>query len=93
MNVNRLGFYKNDGYWETEPLECAGGDVRLRVHKSGPYPVEVMVSIDGDEVFLRHDDFGFDERMCEVTLEGVMPGQYIKLRSRSEFELVKYLQL
>lgn len=93
MSVLNLEFKHTGCYWETEPLECAGGDIRLRVHKNGPYPVDIMVSIDGKEEYLRHDDFGFDENMCEITLEGVMPGQFLKFRSRSEFLLVKYLEM
>lgn len=93
MSVSKLNYAQNGAYWETEPLKCLGGDVRLRVHKNGPYPVDLLVSIDGEEEYLRHDDFGFDERMCEITLEGVMPGQFLKLRSRSEFLLVKYLEM
>lgn len=93
MAVSELKFNKNGSFWQTEPLCCKGGDIRLRVHKNGPYPVDIMVSIDNREEYLRHDDFGFDERMCEVTLEGVMPEQYISLRSRSEFTLVKYMEI
>lgn len=93
MSVSKLNYTQNGSYWETEPLKCLGGDVRLRVHKNGPYPVDLLVSIDGEEEYLRHDDFGFDERMCEITLEGVIPGQFLKLRSRSEFSLVKYLEI
>ena len=93
MAVNNLNYFEGAGCWESEPLVCYGGDVRLRVHKKGPYPVDVMVSIDGDEEFLRHDDFGYDELMSEVTIEGAMPGQYIKLRSKSAFSLIKYIQM
>ena len=93
MAARILDYYENAGYWESEPLVCNGGDIRLRVHKAGPYPVDVMVSIDGNEEYLRHDDFGYDELMCEVTVEGAMPGQYIKLRSRSAFSLIKYIQM
>ncbi|MBR5893516.1 MAG: hypothetical protein IKZ37_07775 [Bacteroidaceae bacterium] len=93
MATKILDYYENAGYWESEPLVCNGGDIRLRVHKAGPYPVDVMVSIDGNEEYLRHDDFGYDELMCEVTVEGAMPGQYIKLRSRSAFSLIKYIQM
>ena len=92
MATKILDYYENAGCWESEPLLCNGGDIRLRVHKAGPYPVDVMVSIDGDEEYLRHDDFGYDELMCEVTIEGAMPGQFIKLRSRSAFSLIKYKQ-
>ena len=92
MAARILNYNENEGCWESDPLECTGGDVRLRVHKAGPYPVDVMVSIDGDEEYLRHDDFGYDELMCEVTIEGAMPGQFIKLRSRSAFSLIKYIQ-
>ncbi|MBR5334750.1 MAG: hypothetical protein IKV23_00585 [Bacteroidaceae bacterium] len=93
MAARILNYNENAGCWESDPLECKGGDVRLRVHKAGPYPVDVMVSIDGDEEYLRHDDFGYDELMCEVTIEGAMPGQFIKLRSRSAFSLIKYIQV
>ena len=93
MATKILDYYENAGYWESEPLVCNGGDIRLRVHKAGPYPVDVMVSIDGNEEYLRHDDFGYDELMCEVTVEGAMLGQYIKLRSRSAFSLIKYIQM
>ncbi len=93
MAASKLSFSYNGNFWETEPLKCAGGDIRLRVHKSGFFPVEIMVSIDGEEEYLLHDNFGFDERMSEVTLEGVMPGQFVKLRSRSELTLVKYIEL
>ncbi len=93
MAASKLNFLHNGNLWETEPLQCAGGDIRLRVHKSGPFPVEILVSIDGEEEYILQDYFGFDERMCEVTLEGVMSGQFVKLRSRSEFTLVKYIEL
>ena len=93
MAVNNLNYYENEGSWISEPLLCKGGDVRLRVHKKGPYPVDVMVSIDGNEYYLHHDVFGYDELMSEVTIEGAMPGQYIKLRSRSAFSLIKYIQV
>lgn len=93
MAVNNLNYYENQGYWVSEPLVCKGGDIRLRVHKKGPYPVDVLVSIDGNEEYLHHDDFGYDELMSEVTIEGAMPGQYIRLRSKSAFSLIKYLQV
>ena len=93
MAVNILNFYENNGCWESAPIECSGGDVRLRVNKKGPYPVELLVSIDGEEEYLSHDDFGYDELMCEVTIEGAMPGQFIKLRSRSAFSLIKFIQM
>lgn len=66
--------------------------MRIRVHKKGPYPVNVLVSIDGEEEFLKYDDFGLDSLKSEVTLEGVMKGQFIKLSSRSEFVLIKYME-
>ena len=72
---------------------CRGGDIRLRVHKCGPYPVNVMVSIDGDEEYLKYDDFGLDELKCEVTIEGAMRGQRIRLASRSEFTLLKCMEM
>ncbi|MBR2637482.1 MAG: hypothetical protein IKD40_01380 [Bacteroidaceae bacterium] len=93
MSIIKLECFNNGGLWETAPHCCNGGDIRIRVHKNGPYPVNVMVSIDGVEEYLHHDDFGFDEQRCEVTLEGTMPGQYIKLSSKSELLLVKYLIL
>lgn len=93
MAVLNIAFSKNGSFWETAPLKCSGGDVRVRIHKLERYPIDVMVSIDGSEEYLRHDDFGFDELKCEVTLEGVMPGQFVKLRSRSEFTLVKYMEV
>lgn len=93
MAISNLSFIKNGDWWETVSHRCSGGDLRIRVHKNGAYPVNIMVSIDGVEEFLRHDDFGFDERMCEVTLAGVMPGQFVKLVSRSEFTLVKILEI
>lgn len=93
MNVAILDFFFNGNCWESEPLECEGGDIRVRVHKSGPFPVDVMVSIDGEEEYLFQDHFGFDECKSEVTIEGVMPGQFIKLCSRSEFTLIKYREM
>lgn len=92
MAVKCLNFFFNGSCWETEPLECEGGDVRLRVHKKGPYPVNLLVSIDGEEEYIKYDDFGLDYPKCEVTLEGVMQGQCVKLLSRSEFTLVKYME-
>lgn len=92
MSVINLS-YTNDGeIWETVPIKSIGGDIRIRVHKCGPYPVEVLVSIDGVEEYLFHDDFGMNEEKCEVTLGGVMSRLYIKLRSRSEFTLVKIME-
>lgn len=92
MSADSLGFSIKNGYWESEPLCCSGGDVRLRVHKKGPFPVNVLVSIDGEEDYIKYDDFGFDSPKCEVTLEGVMRGQFVKISSRSEFTLVKYME-
>lgn len=92
MAVQSLNFFLNGCYWETEPLQCAGGDVRVRIHKKGPYPVNLFVSIDGVEEYVKYDDFGFDAPKCEVTLEGVMRGQFLKFSSRSEFTLVKYME-
>ena len=92
MAVVDISFAENNGVWETVPIKSLGGDIRVRVHKSGPYPVEVFVSIDGVEEYLFHDDFGIDEEKCEITLLGVMSGLYIKLRCRSEFKLVKILE-
>jgi hypothetical protein len=93
MAVINLNIIKSGLMWETQPLCCSGGDVRIRVHKNGPYPVNVMVSIDGNEEYLHHDDFGFDEPKCEVTLEGTMPGQFVKFTSRCELQLVKCIIL
>lgn len=92
MEVVNISFGKNGSVWETVPIKSIGGDIRVRIHKAGPYPVEVFVSIDGVEEYLFHDDFGLDEKKCEITLLGVMAGQHIKLRCRSEFELVKILE-
>lgn len=92
MAATKLSFFNNGNCWESEPLRASGGDMRLRVHKTGGFPVDIMVSIDGEEEYLLHDSFGFDERRCEITLEGIMPGQFLKLRSRSEFMLVKYIE-
>ena len=93
MGIKRLSFANNGDTWESAPIECAGGDIRLRVHKRGPYPVDVLVSLDGVEEYIKYDDFGLDELRCEITIEGPMPGQHIKLASRSEFTLLKYLEL
>lgn len=92
MSVITLSFAKNGEMWETAPIVSQGGDIRVRIHKSGPYPVEVRVSIDGVEEYLFHDDFGLDEDKCEITFLGVMSGQHIKLCSRSEFTLVKIME-
>lgn len=93
MALRILSFYKNGDVWESDPLKCRGGDVRVRVHKKGPYPVDVLVSIDGEEDYIKYDDFGFDELRCEVTLEGAMRGQYVKFSTRSEPLLLKCLEL
>lgn len=82
----------NGGVWETLPLRCSGGDVRVRIHKKGPFPVNLLVSIDGEEEYIKYDDFGLDTPKCEVTLEGVIAGQCVKFSSRSELSLVKYLE-
>lgn len=92
MVAKSISFAKNGDRWESVPIECRGGDVRLRVHKCGPYPVDVYVSIDGSEEYIKYDDFGLDELRSEVTLEGVMRGQHVKFASRSEFTLIKYLE-
>ncbi|MBE6308366.1 MAG: hypothetical protein E7087_03565 [Bacteroidales bacterium] len=92
MGANRMKFFPNGNYWETAPLQCAGGDVRVRIHKKGPYPVDLLVSIDGEEEYIKYDDFGLDELKSEITLEGTMEGQCVKFRSRSEFTLVKYME-
>ncbi len=93
MAVKNLAITKIGNQWETQPLQCVGGDVRVRIHKEGLFPVELMVSIDGEEEYLRHDDFGFDEYKCEITIEGAIPEQYVKFRSRSELTLVKILEM
>ena len=92
MAVVNISFARNGEVWETVPIKSLGGDIRVRVHKAGPYPVEVFASIDGVEEYLFHDDFGTDEEKCEITLLGVLSGLYIKLRCRSELELVKILE-
>ena len=92
MAVINLAYEKRGNVWETEPIVSRGGDIRVRVHKSGAYPIEVLVSIDGEEEYLFHDDFGLDEDRCEVTLLGVMAGQHIKLSCRSELTLVKIME-
>lgn len=92
MSVVNLSFSRNGNSWETTPLKCSGGDIRVRVHKAGPYPVEVLVSIDGEEEYLFHDDFALDEEKSEITLMGVISGLYIKLRSDSELLLVKIIE-
>lgn len=93
MAVSKLNYSFNGECWESEPLECEGGDIRVRVHKNGPFPVDVMVSIDDEEEYIFQDHFGLDECKSEITIEGVIPGQFIKLCSRSEFTLIKYLEM
>lgn len=93
MALMNLAFVKCGDVWESEPLRCRGGDVRVRVHKKGPYPVDVLVSIDGVEEYIKHDDFGFDELKCEITMEGALRGQYVKFSTRSEPLLFKCLEL
>ncbi len=93
MSVKSIGFIKVADVWESYPIMCKGGDVRVRVHKRGPYPVDVLVSIDGVEEYIKYDDFGFDRQKCEITLEGAMRGQFVKFASRSEFTLIKYLEI
>ena len=44
MSVKSIAFEKCGDVWESLPLVCRGGDMRLRVHKKGPYPVDVLVS-------------------------------------------------
>lgn len=92
MAAKTLFFSLDRNFWESAPLCCSGGDVRVRVHKKGPYPVDVLVSIDGVEEYIKYDDFGLDELKSEVTLEGAMKGQFVKFRSRSEFTLIKYME-
>ncbi len=93
MVVKKLEVVKNGYLWESQPVQCVGGDIRVRLHKEGLYPVDILVSIDGEEEYLRHDDFGLDEYKCEITIEGVLPGQFIKFASRSEISLLKILEL
>lgn len=93
MVVKSISFAKNSDMWESIPVVCRGGDMRLRVHKCGPYPVNVMVSIDGTEEYIKYDDFGLDELKSEVTIEGAMPGQHVKFVSRSEFTLLKCVEM
>lgn len=92
MAIQKLNIVKNGYLWETQPFKCSGGDIRVRVHKEGLYPVEVLVSIDGEEEYLRHEDFGLDEYKCEITIEGAMSGQFVKFSSRSEITLLKILE-
>ena len=66
--------------------------MRLRVHKLGLQPVQVMASIDGQVEYLGLDTFGGDEYKSELTIEGVPRGQFLKLRSRARFELIKVIQ-
>ena len=91
MGVKSIGFARNGDMWESAAVVCEGGDMRLRVHKKGPYPVNVLVSLDGVEEYIMYDDFGLDELKSEVTIEGALRGQCIKLVSRSEFTLIKSL--
>ena len=92
MSLKNIQYEKTENRWITEPIIGGGGDIRVRVHKTGPVPVEVLVSIDGEEEYIFHDDFGADEKKCEVTMIGVMKGQCMKLQSRSEFTLVKVME-
>ena len=92
MAVNSLNFSLNGNYWESETLKCSGGDLRVRVHKKGPCPVDLLVSIDGVEEYIKYDDFGFDELRCEVTMEGAMRGQHVRFATRSEPVLFKCLE-
>ena len=92
MSVVNIPFANNGKRWETDPIVGKGGDIRVRVHKCGPFPVEVHVSIDGEEEYLFHDDFGMDDEKIEITMLGVMAGQDLKVVCRSEFTLVKVLE-
>ena len=92
MAANSLNIAFTGCCWESEPLCCSGGDVRVRVHKKGPYPVNILVSIDGEEDYIKHDDFGLDSLKNEITIEGAMRGQYIKFSSKSELLLIKYME-
>lgn len=93
MALRSIEFHRNDNCWESSPVKCAGGDMRVRIHKKGPYPVDVLVSIDGVEEYIRHDAFGLDETKSEITVEGALCGQYLKFVSRSEFTLIKCLEM
>ena len=44
MGVETIALVKCGDMWETQPVVCRGGDIRVRVHKKGPYPVNLMVS-------------------------------------------------
>ena len=92
MPVKNVAFSKSADYWVTEPIVCKGGDMRVRVHKKGPYPVDVLVSIDCEEEYIKYDDFGLECTKCEVTLGRNIPQQCVKFSSRSELTLVKYLE-
>ena len=92
MAVHNIEFTKDSDYWVTDPIICKGGDMRVRVHKKGPYPVNVLVSIDGEEEYIKHEDFGLESSKCEVTLGHNLPGQHMRFSSRSELLLVKYLE-
>ena len=92
MSVKNVSFSKSADYWITEPIVCNGGDMRVRVHKKGPYPVDVLVSIDGVEEYVKYDDFGLETLKCDANLGRNLPGQHIRLSSRSELTLVKYLE-
>lgn len=92
MAVTIISFSHNGNYWESAPIACTGGDVRVRVHKLGPQPVNVLASIDGEVDYLDFDEFGGDEYKSEVTIAGVPRGQYLKLRSRARIELIKVIQ-
>lgn len=93
MSVHNVELLYNGSFWETEPFECPGGDVRVRLHKEGLHPVELLVSIDGELEYLPYDILGDGERLCELTLEGVMPGQFIKFRSCCKLKLVRLLTI
>lgn len=93
MSVKSIAFAKNGDTWESVPIVSNGADMRLRVHKRGPYPVDVLVSLDGVEEYIKYDDFGLDELKSEVTIEGAIRGQHLKLVSRSEFTLLKCLDV
>lgn len=92
MSVQNLNFSRGTDYWITDPLVCQGSNVRFRVHKKGPYPVDVLVSIDGVEEYVKQEEFGLERLKSEYTSCGNMPGVHLKLSSRSELSLVKYLE-
>ena len=41
MVVKKLEVVKNGYLWESQPVQCVGGDIRVRLHKEGLYPVDM----------------------------------------------------